>query len=307
MTTLTTCSSNFLLRSLKLKRPTIITTTPITPISFCTIQQRYSSAFDPDNYLHFENVRNEQSKTFYEVWTTNKNDVKQYLTEKEIAIMDKKVQKTMTLDEFEDKLKGLWGPKRHHFVRQTNTWKYVNECVNKWLQANHPSSLVFGTDEEFVVFQKTYLKDPESLLKDFTLADLRYMCALMAIDYTGGPKLTAVFGCRKRYHYSFPDPLLHSAHWLDCVYDKCTLEERVLLTCVNAIKEDKPISLQYFREKLESMKHNALKDIEWSSICEKFIKLKTEEFNDKFDRVFVGYQTDKGVTQLQTRFDTDIF
>ena len=82
------------------------------------------------------------------------------------------------------------------------------------------------------------------------------MCALQAIDVYGGPQLSPIFGCRNNYHYNIPDPNGHSAYWLNCLYDKITQHDVVLISVLSAIKENKPINQLYFREKLESLEPN---------------------------------------------------
>merc|ERR1712087_134973 len=120
--------------------------------------------------------------------------------------------------------------------------------------------LMFGDDAEFEEeFAAKYLRpgDSEGLLSDFVFADLRYLCAVPALDaYVG--------------------------------------------------KEGAPVNQLWFRNKLEAMEDNALKDPSWRTYAEEFMTTDTASFYDKLDRAFVAFQTDEGVSELNPRFDTDI-
>ncbi len=116
------------------------------------------------------------------------------------------------------------------------------------------------------------------------------------------------------------------------VFDRVRPRQVVMLCCLNAIKEDKPISSEYFkfrsnyrdpsfpvclkrprpinirREMLESNTKNGLQDPEFkfNDYAQRIANMPAQHFDDQFDRAFVGFQTDKGVTKLATRFDSDI-
>lgn len=74
-----------------------------------------------------------------------------------------------------------------------------------------------------------------------------HRCAAQCFDAAGAPRITAVFGCRKKYHYKIPDPLENSAHWMGCIYDKIKPRQVVLLCTLNAIKEGKQVSPEYMQ------------------------------------------------------------
>merc|ERR1712079_991285 len=91
-----------------------------------------------------------------------------------------------------------------------------------------------------------------------------------------GPKLSAMFGCRRHYHRN------------------------------QRLKEGRAIDQLYFRDKLTSMESNAMKDDEWRELAKEFMTMDTDTFHDKLDRAFVAFQTDEGVSELRPRFDSDI-
>jgi len=279
------------------------------------IQCRQSTAFDPWHYLHHDTVKKEQSESFRKVWKNNIGDFKQGLTAEEVQMFEERVQQTEGFDEFYAKMKELFSPRRHHAIRTTRTWQYARRQVAEFAQRDESALtlLMFGDDTEFEdEFAAKYLRpgDSEGLLSDFVFADLRYLCAVQALDaYVGeeGPRLSAVFGCRERYHFNVPDACAHSAHYLDCMYsDRVSKHDLVLLSVLCAVKEGAPVNQLWFRNKLEAMEDNALKDPSWRTYAEEFMTTDTDSFYDKLDRAFVAFQTDEGVSELNPRFDTDI-
>ena len=107
-----------------------------------------------------------------------------------------------------------------------------------------------GNDEAFDNFLETSnlkTNDKDGLLSEFTYADLRYMCACIAIDHFGGPQITLVFGNRRKYHYQYPDPTNSSAYWNNCIYDRVTTTALIYVSGIHAIKDNKPISQNYFQ------------------------------------------------------------
>jgi len=278
------------------------------------IQSRHSTAFDPWHYLHHDTAKKEQSESFRKVWRNNIGDFKQALTAEEVQMFEERVGKTEGFDEFYAKMRELFSPRRHHAIRTTRTWQFTRRQIDEFAARDESAlaTLMFGGDEEFErEFVAKHLRpcDSEGLLSDFVVADLRFQCAVQALDaYTGdsGPRLSPVFGCREHYHFNLPDASGHSAHWLECMFsDRVTKHDLVLLTVLCAVKEGAPVNQLWFRSKLEAMEDNALKDPGWRPFAEEFMTTDTDSFHDKLDRAFVAFQTDEGVSELKPRFDTD--
>jgi len=278
------------------------------------VQYRQSTAFDPWHYLHQDTVKRDQSESFRRVWKNDIGDFKRSLTASEIEQFEERVSKTEGFDDFYAKMIELFSPRRHHAIRNTRTWAFTHCQLVEYLKADDEAliKMVFAEDEVFEEqFMAKYLSpmDRTGLLTDFSFADLRFMCAVQAIDIYGGedgPKLSAMFGCRRHYHHNLPDPDGHSAHWINCLYDKVTQHDVVLITVLNAMKEGRAIDQLYFRDKLSSMDSNAMKDDEWRELAKEFMTMDTDTFHDKLDRAFVAFQTDEGVSELRPRFDSDI-
>mmetsp|Transcript_78820 Transcript_78820/g.96379 ORF Transcript_78820/g.96379 Transcript_78820/m.96379 type:complete len:290 (+) Transcript_78820:609-1478(+) len=269
--------------------------------------KRNVTAFDPFYYLHENSANRDQNKTFAKVFHENIGDFKSKLSDDELKLLSTKVDQITGFEEFKDKMRGLMGPKRHEFIRKTRTWQFVNECVIQYCNENGVIPLIFGEDNEFDEFKNEYLIKEETLLADFVYADLRFMAACCAIDYCNGPKISAVFGCRNQYHYKYPDVYGHSATWQNCIYDRCDTEQLVILTALNAIKDNEPINVDYFYKNLNSMDDNALKDDSWRPFATKYRDMDSLTFYDKFDRSFIAFQTDPGVSPLSVRFPNDLF
>mmetsp|Transcript_5786 Transcript_5786/g.5062 ORF Transcript_5786/g.5062 Transcript_5786/m.5062 type:complete len:306 (+) Transcript_5786:18-935(+) len=281
------------------------------------IQCRASTAFDPWHYLHKDTVRKEQAQSFRKVWKNDIGDFKKSLSPQEIQLFEDKVAKSESFEEFYAKMKELFSPRRHHAIKTTKTWEFTQTQMIKYLNtdSNALISIIFDDDETFTnEFRNKYLlseiegKD-DGLLSMFPLSDLRFMSSCIAIDiYSNGKTtITPIFGCRNNYHFNIPDPNGHSAHWLSCLYaNKTTLYDIVLISVLNAIKENKPINQLYFKDKLQSLEQNALKEDEWREYAQEFMAMDTDTFNDRLDRAFVAFQTDDGVSELKPRFDTDI-
>ena len=162
-------------------------------------------------------------------------------------------------------MKELFSPRRHHAIRTTKTWQFTTDKVLEYLNddKNALINIIFNDDKIFISeFKNKYLFSEcdgktGGLLSMFPLSDLRFMSACCAIDVYGGPKMSAVFGCRNNYHYNIPDINGHSAHWLNCLFsNKSTLYDIILISSLNAIKENKPINQLYFKEKLQSLDQN---------------------------------------------------
>eukprot|EP01084_Bolivina_argentea_P188167 323987_1 len=276
-----------------------------------TIQYKlFSTAFDPYHYLHSDTVQKQQRESFARVWDKNPNNFKEFLTPSEIELFETKVAQTKCFDDFYAKMKELYSPRRHDAIRNTRTWQLCHTQVEKYNNNSDNNegiiNIIFGNDEIFLnEFKNKYLnpnKILSELLWDFSFADLRFMCALQAINIYGGPSLTAIFGNRNNYHYNIPDPNGHSAYWLNCLYDKITSHDLVLVSCLSAIKENKPINQIYFKDKLNSLETNAMKEETWKVYAVEFSKIDTIHFMDKLDRAFVAFQTDYGVSELRPRF-----
>merc|ERR1712013_673737 len=206
----------------------------------------------------------------------------------------------------------------------TRTWQFTRRQICEFAESDESAltTLMFGDDAQFErEFAAKYLRtaagDTEGLLSDFVFADLRFLCAVQALDVYvesqsqggegEGPQISPVFGCREHYHFNVPDVSAHSAHWLECMFsDRVTKHDLVLLTVLCAVKEGQPISQLWFRNKLEAMEDNALKDPSWRPYAEEFMTTDTDSFHDKLDRAFVAFQTDEGVSELKPRFDTDL-
>lgn len=228
------------------------------------IQCRTSTAFDPWHYLHQDTVRKEQAESFRKVWKNDIGDFKQSLSPEEIQLFNDKVAKSESFEEFYSKMKELFSPRRHHAIRTTKTWEFTTEQTVKYLNNNKNaiSNIIFDDDDSFISeFKNKYLlseiEKDDGLLSMFPLSDLRFMCSCIAIEVYGGPSISPVFGCRNNYHFNIPDPNGHSAHWLTCLYsNKTTLYDIILISVLNAIKENKPINQLYFKEKLQSLEQN---------------------------------------------------
>jgi len=275
---------------------------------------RQSTAFDPWHYLHQDTVKRDQTESFRRVWKNDIGDFKRSLTASEMAQFEERVSRGEGFDDFYAKMVELFSPRRHHAIRNTRTWAFSRRQIGEFLKEDERAlvDLVFGDDEQFESqFRSRFLTpmDSTGLLADFSFADLRFLCAVQAIDIYGGddgPKLSAIFGCRRHYHHQLPDPDGHSAHWINCLFDKATMHDVVLITALNAMKDGRPIDQLYFREKLDSMHSNAMKDDEWRELAKEFMTMDTDTFHDKLDRAFVAFQTDEGVSELRPRFDSDI-
>mmetsp|Transcript_42572 Transcript_42572/g.68371 ORF Transcript_42572/g.68371 Transcript_42572/m.68371 type:complete len:303 (-) Transcript_42572:144-1052(-) len=284
----------------------------------CSVQstgsRAFSTAFDPWHYLHYDTARRDQANSFRKVWQNDVGDFKRSLSAEEIQQFEEKLAGSEGFDQFYKKMQDLFSPRRHEAIRRSRTWDFTSNQLLRFQQSDHNalSKIVFDTDDVFVdEFQTKYLLYPQhdinGLLVDFDLCDLRLMCALQAIDMYGGPAIMPVFGCRKNYHFAIPDPTQHTAHWLTCMHgDKHTLYDLVLVTSITAIKENKKINQLWFRDKLESLQPNALKEEEFREYAQEFSLMDTETFNDKLERAFVAFQTDAGVSQVEPVFKTDI-
>jgi len=278
------------------------------------IHCRHSTAFDPWHYLHQDTVRRDQSESFRRVWRGDIGDFKKSLTAEEIQKFEDRVLKAEGFDAFYAKMVELFSPRRHHAIRNTRTWAFTRHQLLDYLKEDEQAltNMVFADD---AVFEQQFMakfltpRDSTGLLTDFSFADLRFMCAVQAVDIYGGedgPRLSAVFGCRRNYHWNLPDPDGHSAHWIGCQHDTVTAHDVVLITALNAMKEGRAIDQLYFRDKLDSMHSNALKDDEWRELAKEFMTMDTDTFHDKLDRAFVAFQTDEGESELRPRFDSDI-
>jgi len=275
--------------------------------SLLGLQRRCSSSFDPYWYLHHQTVNRNQQASFETMWNKSRDDLKNQIPSNEFEALENKIGKIHTYKELEAKMTGLFGMSRHTWVRKTRTWNYTNERVLQYIKdGNQPSTLIFGENAVFDKFCKSYLSDPEKLLTAFKYADLRYMCATQCIDYCGGPPMVAVFGVRDKYHYDIPDPRAASAVTYIQRYRSTPPYHLVILTALNATKDNKPIDAHYFQEMLDSKDHHALKDNAWAKFAKQTITMDEGEFYDQLIRAFVNFQTDSGVCQLRTRFDTDL-
>merc|ERR1719373_387946 len=207
------------------------------------VQYRQSTAFDPWHYLHQDTVKRDQSESFRRVWKNDIGDFKRSLTASEIEQFEERVSKGEGFDDFYAKMVELFSPRRHDAIRNTRTWAFTHCQLVEYLKEDEQAlvQMVFGDDEEFErQFMSRFLTpmDSAGLLADFEFADLRFMCAVQAIDIyggDGGPKMTAVFGCRRHFHHNMPCPDGHSAHWINCLYDKVTMHDVVLITALNAM------------------------------------------------------------------------
>jgi len=284
----------------------------LTNISKQCGPRRFSTAFDPFHFLHYDTAKRDQSAAFHKVWHNDIGDFKKHLSAEEIQEFEYRVSRSEAFDEFYAKMRELMSPRRHDAIRNTRSWRLTyDQIVQFWNDDDQAlTKLVFDDDDTFTAqFKDKYLaeNDTHALLRDFELSDLRFMCAVQAIEIYGGPKINAVFGCRNNYHYNIPEPVGHSAHWMSCLYDRNTLYDVVLVTAFSAMKEKKAINQLYFKDKLASLENNALKEEEWREYAQEFANMDTMTFNDKLDRAFVAFQTDAGVSELRPRFNnTDI-
>jgi len=275
--------------------------------SLLALQRRCSSAFDPYWYLHYQTVNRNQQGSFEKMWFNNQEELKTQLSTKEFGSLQQKLDKVHTFKTLEAKMTGLFGLSRHAWVRKTRTWSYSNERVLQYIKdGNNPSTLIFGDNEVFDKFRKKYLSDPEKLLTAFKYADLRYMCAVQCIDYCGGPPMLAVFGVRENYHYNIPDPKDSGAVAHLQYNNKLASYHWVVLAALNATKDNQPIDANYFKNLLDSKQHNVFQDAPWSHFAKQTITMDEGEFYDQLIRAFVQFQTDPGVCDLKTRFDTDL-
>lgn len=267
---------------------------------------RNSSAFEPFFYLHDQTVREKQMKTFEKVWDSNLENFKDRMTDNELALMEHKIKKSRSFEDFEQTIKDLMSPQRHHRIRKLRTWAVTNNALYDYAETQHPSNLIFGDDQVFREFFTKYVFDEEDLLRDFEFCDLRYMVANQAIEYLTGIKCTAVFGNRTSYHYTFPCALTHSAKWNLQIYDRIKPREVVFLSCIQGLREDKPLNTEWFKDLLNSVDHNAYKEEEFRTFAQYCTVMPHSKFIDQFDRVFNRFQTTPGVTDLTVRYDTDL-